>query len=100
MIERTEETQALDVVHMEMREEDVDPISIRLDLCPESTNARTCVEDQHRAVVSAHFNGRCISSVPARLLPWGRQRSAGPEERHAHHSASSQKRATAPRNSP
>ncbi len=34
VVERTKETQTLNVVHMEMGEEDVDPRGVRWDLCP------------------------------------------------------------------
>jgi hypothetical protein len=39
MKKRTEETQPLDVVHVEVSEEDVDPSDIRRNLCSESADA-------------------------------------------------------------
>jgi hypothetical protein len=63
MMERTEKTQPLDVVHVEVSEEDVDPSDIRRDLCSESADAGASIEHKHRAVVPTHLNGRCVSSI-------------------------------------
>jgi hypothetical protein len=100
MIERAEEAKTLDMVHVKMGQQDVDPRQIRRQLSAEPANAGAGIQHQHGAVSGAHLDARGIAAVAGGFRSWCGDRATGAEERHAHQSPISQKRAAAPKNSP
>jgi hypothetical protein len=73
VIQRTKETQSLNVVHMKMRQEDIDTAGFRWELCSETADTGTGIENQYRTVISAHLDSRGVSAISARLNSGSRQ---------------------------
>ena len=99
VIERAEEAQSLDVVHVEMGEQDVDRL-VSAGIGAEPADARAGVEHQQRAVIASHLDCRGIAAVAGGLRSRSSDRAAGAEQGHTHGHLISQNSAAAPRNSP
>src|SRR5262249_21332753 len=97
VVEGCKKPQALEVVHVQMREQDVHAAERPGEYGAESADAGPRVEDEHRAVSAAHFHTRRIPTIACCLRPWCCYGPARPPERDVHHPATSQKMAMAPR---
>ena len=58
-VERREEAEALDVVHVQVREQDVDALQLRRDGGREPPDAGSGIQDQDRAPVADHAHAQC-----------------------------------------
>jgi hypothetical protein len=76
---------ALDVIHVQVGQQDVDPGEVRRQLRPEPANARAGVEQQHRAVVTAHLDAGGVAAVARGLPARCRDGAAGAKQGHTHH---------------
>jgi hypothetical protein len=72
IVERAEETQALNVIHVKMSEKDVDSTGIRLNLFSQSADAGAGVENEQRSIVFAYLYGRGVPPVAHRIGPRNR----------------------------
>src|ERR1700722_7901040 len=83
--ERAEETEALQVVEMEVAEQNVDPggaVATHSDA--ERTHARTCVEHQRFAPVSTHLHAGGVAAVSKCVGPGRGQRAAAAPHADSH----------------
>ncbi len=94
-IERLEEPEPLDMIHVQMREQQVDPPCRSAGERAEAADPGTRVEHKQAAVVIAHLHARGVTAVARRFSPGAGQRAARAPDRDLHYS--SQKSATAPR---
>src|ERR1043166_2249004 len=96
IVQRPEKTEALDVVHVQMGEQQIDSTQFAGQFATEQSNARTGIEHQHRALVPFDLYARSGPAIAGGIGAGGRQGTTGAPERHLHPSTS-QKIATAPR---
>lgn len=78
--QRSEEAEALDVVHVEMGEKDVDPARNARDDSAQGPDARASVQDDERGVLRFEGHAGRVAAVPDRRRPGGRQGSAVPQK--------------------
>src|SRR5215831_557692 len=97
VVEWRKKPQTLEVIHVQMREQEVHPAERPRECCTEPANACPGIEDQYRAVSAADFHTRRVPTIACRLGPWRRQGAARPPQRDVHHPVTSQKMAMAPR---
>ena len=99
VVERCEEPQPLDVVHVEMGEQHVDAV-LRVARSGSSAapaaDAGAGVEHEHRLIVRPHLDAGGVAAVARGLGAGRRDRAARPPDRDPHHDGTSQKIATAP----
>ena len=77
LVQRPEEAEAEDVVHVEVGEQHVDPPQLG-GLPVDVADARPGVEDGHAAVDRPHLHARRVAAVPGRFRPGARQGSPAP----------------------
>src|SRR5262249_33646259 len=98
IVKRRKEAESLNVVHVQMGEKDVHPCQRLRERNSESADAGSGVENEQRAIATAHFHARGVAAVPRGFRARRRQRSARSPKTNVHGAAFCQKRTTAPRN--
>jgi hypothetical protein len=71
LIQRPEEAQALNVIHVKVSQEHVHTPGLRAQGRTETSDPRAGIEDEHSTVGPAHLDARRIPPVPVRLGPRG-----------------------------
>ena len=99
-IQRTEETQAEDVVHVEVREQHVHPCQSPRQLRREGPNAGPRIEHDDPSLRSRQSHARRVAAVSGRRGTRRRERAADPVQRDVHGPGRSQNIATAPSSFP
>src|SRR6185369_10422592 len=94
--ERSEESEPLDVIEVQVREHHVDAPQGALERAPERTDASARVEDEHRPLRAAHLDTRSVAAVARRVRSRRRDGAARAPEACSHDGVS-QKITTAPR---
>jgi hypothetical protein len=97
-VERTEESEPLEMIEVQMGEQDVDPPKRTRQRPREAAHPRPGVEDEDGALGADDLDARGVSPVTSRLRPWRCQRAARAPERDPRGYFTSQKRAIPPTN--
>ena len=63
IVQRRKETQPLNMVHMQMREQDVDALEILWQGAAQQANTRARVQYQHCSGIAAHFHARGVAAI-------------------------------------
>src|SRR5262245_25854429 len=84
IVQRSEEAQSLDVVHMEERQEEIDTPDGSVELGAEAADAGPRVEYQHGSLRPTHLDARGIASVADGVGPGRRDGPSGPPQGHVH----------------
>src|SRR3954451_2940077 len=94
--EAGEEPESEDVIHVQVRQQDVDPLQLGRHRRAEYANAGAGVEHHERAwFFTAHLHARCVATVALRRRARSGYRPSGPPDTDVH-GRSSQNSATAP----
>ena len=94
--ERLEEAETLDVIHVQVGQQDVDPGNVALDRISEGADPSPRIENEQASVGGPYFDAGGVASVVHRLCPGRRQRTPCSPERHLHDLPISQKKPEAP----
>ena len=70
IIQRCKKSQPLNVVHMQMREQDVDAFEVRWQGGAQTANARARVQHQQCSGLTTHFHARSIAAVARGVRSW------------------------------